>query len=81
MISYQRSYSSPHTASVVSSLIKMFLPTIAGCAQVGFSATRYFLVTGLVKFRNVSIALRHLGEKFRLQEETRRPLPTAAAGG
>ena len=32
-------YSSLHTASVVSSLIKMFWPTIAGCAQVGFSAT------------------------------------------
>jgi hypothetical protein len=32
-------YSSLHTASVVSSLIKMSLPTIAGCAQVGFSAT------------------------------------------
>ncbi len=32
-------HSSPHIASPVSSLIKMFLPTIAGCAQVGFSAT------------------------------------------
>jgi len=31
--------------------------------------------------RNVSITLRHLGEKFRLQEEARRPLPAAAAGG
>jgi pre-peptidase len=31
--------------------------------------------------RNVSITLRHLGEKFRLQEETLRPLPAAAAGG
>jgi hypothetical protein len=31
--------------------------------------------------RNVSITLRHLGEKFRLQEEARRPLPTAAVGG
>lgn len=32
-------HSNPHIASVVSSLIKMFLRTIAGCAQVGFSAT------------------------------------------
>jgi len=31
-------------------------------------------------FRNVSITLRHFGEKFRLQQETRRPLPAAAAG-
>ena len=31
--------------------------------------------------RNVSITLRHLSEKFRLQEETRRPLPAAAAAG
>ena len=31
--------------------------------------------------RNVSITLRHLGEKFRLQEEAQRPLPAAAAGG
>jgi putative ABC transport system permease protein len=31
--------------------------------------------------RNVSITLRHLGEKFRLQEEARRSLPAAAAGG
>jgi hypothetical protein len=31
--------------------------------------------------RNVSITLRHLGEKFRLQEEARRPFPAAAAGG
>jgi hypothetical protein len=31
--------------------------------------------------RNVSITLRHLCEKFRLQEEARRPFPTAAAGG
>jgi len=31
--------------------------------------------------RNVSITLRHLGEKFRLQEEAQRPFPTAAAGG
>jgi predicted negative regulator of RcsB-dependent stress response len=31
--------------------------------------------------RNVSITLRHLSEKFRLQEETRRPLPAAAADG
>ena len=29
----------PHIANAVSSLIKMFLPAIAGCAQVGFSAT------------------------------------------
>src|SRR5262249_12252307 len=35
----------------------------------------------LIAKRNVSITLRHLGEKFRLQEETRRPLPAAAAGG
>jgi hypothetical protein len=35
----------------------------------------------LQHMRNVSITLRHLGEKFRLQEEARRPLPTAAAGG
>jgi hypothetical protein len=34
-----------------------------------------------VAYRNVSITLRHLGEKFRLQEETLRPLPAAAAGG
>jgi hypothetical protein len=32
-------HSNPHIASVVSSFIKMFLPTIAGCAQVGLSAT------------------------------------------
>jgi hypothetical protein len=32
-------------------------------------------------FRNVSITLRHFGEKFRLQEEARRPLPTVAVGG
>jgi hypothetical protein len=31
--------------------------------------------------RNVSITLRHLGEKFRLQEEAQRPFPAAAAGG
>jgi hypothetical protein len=31
--------------------------------------------------RNVSIALRHLGEKFRLQEKARLPLPAVAAGG
>jgi hypothetical protein len=31
--------------------------------------------------RNVSITLRHFGEKFRLQEEAQRPLPTAAVGG
>jgi dienelactone hydrolase len=31
--------------------------------------------------RNVSITLRHLVEKFRLQEEAQRPFPTAAAGG
>jgi|GEM_PF-7093067 len=31
--------------------------------------------------RNVSITLRHLGETFRLQEEARRLIPTAAAGG
>jgi len=31
--------------------------------------------------RNVSITLRHFGEKFRLQEEARRPLPVAAAAG
>jgi hypothetical protein len=31
--------------------------------------------------RNVSIALRHLGEKFRLQEEARLPLLAAAAAG
>ena len=37
---------------------------------------------GLISgWRNVSITLRHLGEKFRLQEEARRPLPAAAAGG
>jgi hypothetical protein len=36
---------------------------------------------GRIASRNVSITLRHLGEKFRLQEETRRPLPAAAAGG
>src|SRR5215468_2584433 len=29
--------------------------------------------------RNVSITLRHFGEKFRLQEEARRPLPAEAA--
>jgi hypothetical protein len=34
-----------------------------------------------VKERNVSITLRHLGEKFRLQEEAQRPFPAAAAGG
>ena len=34
-----------------------------------------------LKHRNVSITLRHLGEKFRLQEEAPRPFPTAAAGG
>src|SRR5262249_29531389 len=34
-----------------------------------------------LRMRNVSITLRHLGEKFRLQEEARRPLPAAAAGG
>jgi hypothetical protein len=32
-------HSNPHIANPVSSLIKMFLPTIAGCAHVGFSAT------------------------------------------
>jgi hypothetical protein len=32
-------HSNPHTANVVSSLITMFLPTIAGCVQVGFSDT------------------------------------------
>ena len=32
-------------------------------------------------YRNVSITLRHFGEKFRLQEEARRPLPTVAVGG
>src|SRR5262249_42346590 len=37
--------------------------------------------TGKRTPRNVSITLRHLGEKFRLQEEARRPLPAAAAGG
>jgi transposase-like protein len=31
--------------------------------------------------RNVSITLRHLGEKFRLQEKAQRPLPAAAAAG
>jgi pimeloyl-ACP methyl ester carboxylesterase len=31
--------------------------------------------------RNVSIILRHLDEKFRLQQEALRPFPTAAAGG
>src|SRR5215471_16042639 len=33
------------------------------------------------RVRNVSITLRHFGEKFRLQDEARRPLPTAAVGG
>src|SRR5262249_54103088 len=33
------------------------------------------------RIRNVSITLRQLGEKFRLQEEARRPFPTAVAGG
>jgi transposase-like protein len=33
-----------------------------------------------LKQRNVSITLRHLVEKFRLQEEARRPLPAVAAG-
>jgi hypothetical protein len=31
--------------------------------------------------RNVSITLRHLGEKFRLQQEAQRPFPAAAADG
>jgi predicted NACHT family NTPase len=31
--------------------------------------------------RNVSITLRHLGEKFRLQVKARLPLPAVAAGG
>ena len=31
--------------------------------------------------RNVSITLRHLGEKFRLQEEARHPFPAVVAVG
>ena len=45
--------------------------------QLGFKLDRQ----ALPAFRNVSITLRHTGEKFRLQEAARRPLPAAAAGG
>src|SRR5262245_58452909 len=55
------------------------LLTIGGASEC--RRVRDHLKVKLTELRNVSITLRQLGEKFRLQEETRRLLPAADAAG
>jgi hypothetical protein len=67
-----------------------FIETVRKSPNTRFIMTTREYILNQAKFtyeklacsnRNVSITLRHLGEKFRLQEEARRPFPAAVAGG